>query len=49
MVDSNILEGSVTIKDGTEKNMMEKIKNNPSFDLDEIPKKKSKKNNGKGD
>ena len=31
------------IKDGTEKNMMEKIKNNPTFDLDEIPKKKSKK------
>lgn len=32
------------IKEGTEKNMMEKIKNNPSFDLDEIPKRKKHKN-----
>ena len=31
------------LEEGTEKNMMEKIKNNPSFDLDEIPKKKSMK------
>ncbi len=31
------------IKEGTEKNMMERIKNNPSFDLDEIPKIKGKK------
>ena len=31
------------IQDGTEKNMMEKIKNNPSFDLDEIPKIKRNK------
>ena len=31
------------LKEGTEKNMMERIKNNPSFDLDEIPKNKSKK------
>ena len=28
------------IAEGTEKNMMEKIKNKPSFDLDEIPKGK---------
>ena len=27
------------IKEGTEKNMMEKIKNNPSFELDKIPRK----------
>lgn len=27
------------IKEGTEKNMIEKIKSNPSFDLDEIPQK----------
>ena len=31
------------LKEGTEKNMMERIKNNPSFDLDEIPKIKGKK------
>ena len=31
------------LKEGTEKNMMERIKNNPSFDLDEIPKTKGKK------
>ena len=31
------------IKEGTEKNMMEKIKNNPSFDLDKIPENKRKK------
>lgn len=33
------------IKEGTEKNMMEKIKNNTSFDLDEIPKRKNKRKN----
>ena len=32
------------IKEGTEKNMMEKMKNNPSFDLDEIPKNTKLKN-----
>lgn len=30
------------IKEGTEKNMAEKIKSNPSFDLDKIPKNKRK-------
>ena len=33
------------IKEGTEKNMMEKIKNNTSFNLDEIPKRKNKRKN----
>ncbi|MBR3152104.1 MAG: MerR family transcriptional regulator [Clostridia bacterium] len=31
------------IKEGTEKNMAEKIKSNPSFDLDKIPKNKKSK------